>query len=462
MDSGRAPLRRGFVAIAACFLLAPAAAGAQERVLEVESPGPGPSALDRVAVHQVGPENAKHVLVLMPGTIGGAGNFALIARDLVQRVPGLAVWSIDRRSQGLEDTSEFALLEAGEASLQEAFDYYLGWIFNGGTPADHFQFLDPTTVPFARDWGMETALEDARRVVRLAGAGGRKVILGGHSLGASLAAAYAAWDFDGRPGYKDLRGLVLIDGGLLGTFDGFDLEQAQDAIADLESSNPFLDLLGLGVPEAAGLFGELGGYYARLAPTASATTLQAFPLLPDVFDPGFPVTNRALLGHAFDRDTSPADLRLLQVNGGGLADTGDPRDWRDGGITPVARLARMLGREPGNAVEWYFPRRLTIDTNGADQMRMNAVAQFLGLRLEHTDRIDVPIYAFQTELTGGDVLLGAQRLVQRARTKESEALLVDGAPEQSHLDPLTAAPAENEFLRGLLTFLADYVRPPIR
>ena len=44
-------------------------------------------------------------------------------------------------------------------------------------------------------------------MVRKARAGGRrKVILGGHSLGASTTVAYAAWDFNGRPGYKDLAG----------------------------------------------------------------------------------------------------------------------------------------------------------------------------------------------------------------------------------------------------------------
>ena len=44
------------------------------------------------------------------------------------------------------------------------------------------------------------------------------MILGGHSAGASTAVAYAAWDFGGHPGYRDIDGLVLIDGGLLGSF----------------------------------------------------------------------------------------------------------------------------------------------------------------------------------------------------------------------------------------------------
>jgi hypothetical protein len=142
------------------------------------------------------------------------------------------------------------------------------------------------------------------------------------------------------------------------------------------------------------------------------------------------------------------------VNGGELAAGGDPRDWEDGGITPITRLAGTFGAEP-NSVEWFFPKRLTIDTNGADKMKMNDVAKFLGLRLEHTDEINVPIYAFQTDLTSGGVLKGAERLVKRARTPSNRALLVNGAPQASHLDPLTAAPNDNDFLNTLVDFLGD-------
>ena len=44
-------------------------------------------------------------------------------------------------------------------------------------------------------------------------AAGSSVVLGGHSLGGSITAAYATWDFDGEPGAKELAGLVFIDGG---------------------------------------------------------------------------------------------------------------------------------------------------------------------------------------------------------------------------------------------------------
>jgi pimeloyl-ACP methyl ester carboxylesterase len=448
MDAIRKTLAALLVVLGAAAFAAPASAA--EKLITISSDGPGPSEFDRVDVHQFGPSKPDRVLVLMPGTSGGAGDFTLIARRLVEAHDGLAVWAIDRRSQVLEDTAVFASASRSETSLQAMYDYYLGWLTNGGTPADHFNFLDAATVPYAADWGMEVALEDARAVVRKAGKGGRSVLLGGHSLGASLTAAYAAWDFKGKAGFEDVDGIVLIDGGLLGTFDAFNLEQAKEQV-DTLGDEPFLDLLGIGIPEAAGLFAEVGGLYARLDPTGDASTLQNSPLLPDEFKPPLPVTNRALFGYAFDRDTSPQGLRLLHVNAGALAPSGEPRDWADGGVTPIANLADVFGQEPANAVEWYFPRLLTIDTNGADQMRQNDVARFLDLRLEHTKQIDVPIYAFQTDLTNGDVLAGARRLIKKAKTTKKQSKLVEGAPEQSHLDPLTAA--DNEFLDTLDQFL---------
>ena len=431
--------------------LSAAPAMARERLITVQTPpAAGPADFNQVTVHQFGPKSAKRVLVLMPGTQGGAGDFTLDARYLVKHIRGLQVWAIDRRTQALEDTTTFAAADNGQISLHQAFDYYL----NGGG----FHFRGPNQDPYAREWGMGVALSDARAVVlRARNHGRRQVVLGGHSLGASLTVAYAAWDFKGRPGYKDLSGLVLMDGGLLGSFDAYDLAQAQQAIAGLQTGSPFLDLLGIGIPEAAGLFAEIGGLYAEKAPLASATTLQGYPLLPPEFNPPFPVTNRALLGYAFDRDTSPAALGLLHINGGSLAASGDPRDWVDGGVTPVSRLAETFGQEPSNAVEWYFPKRLTIDTNGADQMSANDVGNFLGLRLFHTRKVNLPLYAIATDLAGAHVLDGARNFMRLARTTKRQSTLVNRNPQMSHLDPLTAAPKTNAFLKTVVPFLEKKV-----
>ncbi len=452
-------IRAGWLLAAALtvWLLLVAPAAARDAVATVRAPdGPGPAKFDRVSVHKFGPATGDKVLVLMPGTQGGAGDFTLTARYLVDRIAGLQVWAIDRRTQALEDTTVFRRALREKVSLQHAFDYYLGWLA-GASPPNHFQFLDANSFPFARQWGMKVALRDAHAVVRQARAGGRReVVLGGHSLGASLTLAYAAWDFGGRPGYRDLDGMVLIDGGLLGSFDAYDLAQAKQAVADLRQANPFSDLIGLGFPEVAGLFGEVAGLYAKLAPTEEATTLQGFPLLPADLNPPFAVTDRALLGYAFDRNTSPLGADL-QLNGGHLAPSGDPRDWIDGGVTPVRRIAETFGQEPSNSIEWYFPKRLTIDTNGADQLRDNAVARYLGLRLLHTSQVDLPLYALQTDLTGGHVLQGARRFIDRSATTKAESRLVDADPQESHLDPLMAVPPRNAFYRTVVPFLRHKV-----
>ncbi len=449
----REPITAGLVAALAAMLMwvAPASAGA--RSIDVRSAGPGPKEFDHVTVQQFGPRHPQKVLVLMPGTAGGAGDFTAIGKTLTKKVKGLAVWSIDRRSQVLEDTGEFKRALAGKVTPQQAFDYYLGWITNGGKPADHFNFLDTSTVPFAKHWGMKTALQDARKVVKKARKGGAgKVYIGGHSLGASLAAAYGAWDFNGHPGYKDVDGIVMIDGGLLGSFDAYDKQQAQEQVAKLDET-PFLDLLNVGEPEAAGLFAEAGAIFAKLEPNEPGTTLANYPLLPADFKPPVPATNLANFAYAFDRDTSPAALALLHVNAGHLATSGDPRGWVDGGVTSAADLVDGFAQEPANGVEWYFPLRLTIDTNGANRMKQDPAARYLGLRLTHTNQINVPIYAFQSDLTDGAVLRGAKRLVKRARTTKKQATLVNGDPRYSHLDPLLAAPKKNKFDKTVAKFL---------
>lgn len=445
--------------VASLLSFTPASAAVKERISTVATPpAPGPAEYNQVTVHEFGPKSADHVLVLIPGTDGGAGNFTLNGRWLAKNVPNLQVWAVDRRENVLEDTAMFAEGLAGTKTPQEVFDYYLGWL-DGATPPTHYQFLDSKSpdFAFAKEWGMEVALNDVRAVVRKARKKGKEVVLGGHSVGASLAISYAAWDFNGKPGYKDLAGTVLIDGGLLGSFDPYNLAQAQEAVATLNQpdESPFLDLLGIGFPEAAGLFAEVGALYAKLDPTGDGSTLQNFPFLPADFKPSVPATNRAILGYAFDRDTSPPALGLLHVNGGGLDTTVQPADWKDGGITPVSRIAEVFGQEPTNGVDWFFPRRITIDANGADRMKQNDVAKFLGLRLEHTADIDLPFYVFQTANTNGDVLKGARNFIRRTATTKKESTLVNRDPETSHLDPLIAAPAKNDFLKTVKPFLVD-------
>ena len=406
------------------------------------APGPGPAKYDVTHVRIFGPRSAKRVLILVPGYISGAGDFSEIAPDIVKRVPGLQVWAWDRRPNAFEDTSVFA-----KGDPDQAYSYYL----NGGTVnGQTFKPLDAATVPFVRDWGLKLELEDLRNVVAKARDGGRRhVILGGHSLGGSTTAAYAAWDFNGRAGYKDLSGLVLIDGGLLGTFATPTLKRVKQRLAAIQKGNPFEDLLNLGIPWAAGVFTEVATLYAQKKPS-EPSVIQQYPLIPPDVRPPVPATNEAALGYAFDATTSPKSLALIQVHAGQLAASGNPRPWQAGELTPLSRLEAGFNSEPGNAVEWYFPSRLRLDVDGANRLDRNSVSNFLHLREFHLGQVDIPLYAFETNLTNGRVLRGARRFAAASKVPRMKLVADHGT---SHLDPLFAAPGRNRFLQTVVPFL---------
>jgi hypothetical protein len=433
-------VRLAALTIAAALALAAPAAAIDRYVPMRVPPGPGPAKYDRVFVQQLGPKSARSVLVLVPGTNGGAGGVVPVARDIVRRVRGLQVWIVDRREQAFEDTSAF---RSGDP--QRAHDYYLGFRYRRVAGED---------AKYVSRWGLKLQLADLRSVIRRARAGGRRVLLGGHSAGASTAVAYAAWDFGGRPGYRDLDGLVLIDGGLLGSFASADLARAKRELADIRTGKVFLDLLGLGLPEINGIFAQVGALWAYKRPD-EPSVIQQFPLLPSYLKPPMRVTNEAQFGYAFDASTSPASLALIHIRAGRLADSGDPRGWEDGELTPIRRHAKAYAADRPNATEWYYPRRLLLDFDAASPMRQTPAARYLGLRLTHGRQIDLPLYAYSTDLTEGRVARGARRLVRISRIRSSKIVDDRGA---SHLDPLSAAPRTNRFLKTVVPFLRRAAR----
>ncbi len=424
----------------AASIIAPAAASAAIRAVP-GAPAPGPARYDKVWIETFGPANAAKVLVLVPGTGGGVGSLAPVAADIAARVPGLQVWTADRREEAFEDTAGF---RGGD--LARARDYYLGF---------KYRQVGAKEAPYAADWGLKVALDDLRRIVLLARDGGRRqVILGGHSRGASTAAAYAAWDFNGRPGYRDLAGLVLIDGGLLGAIAGnrptaLALATARTELAAIRAGKVFNDPLGAGIPSAGPIFAQLAALHAVKAPDAPSP-LQDAAIVPADLKPPYRATNEAFLGNIFDDDTSLPSFRSLRLHGGNAAASGDPRPWISGEQTPLPRFARAFARERGNATEWYFPNRLILDISAANAMGRNPASALLGLRLFHTRSIDVPLYAFQTDLTFGAVAAGARRLAQASRTGRPTIV---SDTTMSHLDPVLAIPSRNTFTKTVVPFL---------
>ena len=427
--------------LAALALSAPASAA--ERYVTVKGvPAAGPAKYDRVFVQKLGPLRAERVLVLVPGFLGGAGGITPVARDIVARVPGLQVWIVDRRENAFEDTSVF---ERGDPAAAQ--EYYLGRFA--------YSRVSGEDAPFVGRWGLKVALGDLRRVIRRARAGGRReVILGGHSLGASTTVAYASWDFGGRPGHRDIEGMVLIDGGLRGSFSGADLDRSREILAEIEAGQVFDDLLGLGLPEINGIFTEVAALWAYKRPD-EPSVLQQYALLPEQFKPPVPATNEAGLGFAFDASTSPPGFELIRIRAGRLADSGDPRPWQDGELTPIRRFAKAWAAERPNATQWYFSKRLRLDVDAMSPLRRTPATRLLGLRPLHAESIDVPLYAYGTDLTGGRVERGARSL---ARLSDIPRSKVVSDPHASHLDPISAAPGRNRFLRTVVPFLRRFGR----
>ena len=185
--------------------------------------------------------------------------------------------------------------------------------------------------------------------------------------------------------------------------------------------------------------------------------LQQYPPIPPEFKAPVPTTNEAALGYAFDETTSPEGFELIRVRAGRLAPSGNPRPWQNGEVTPIQRLARTFATEPGNGIEWYFPKRLPLDVDGADQLARNRITELLSLRPWHTAKVNLPLYAFETDLTGGRVLRGATRFMDASKIKRA-TLVADH--NTSHLDPLTAAPDRNTFLKTVAPFLKDVFNRP--
>jgi len=453
MRLSRVSLLAAAVALAAA---APAPAAAPPtRVVTMDgyaAPGTPPE-LNKVKVIQIGRARARHVLVLVPGTSAGGSYFAPLARDLVRRLPGWQVWAIERRENLLEDQSVLRQAKAGRVDPQGLFDYYLGWLSDPAiTP--HFVPRSDAETAFAREWGMNVAVNDVRAVVRAAGRGGRRVALGGHSLGGTIVDAYATWDFAGRPGGRDLDALVFIDGGSR-PGSAVTPEAAQAALDGLAAGSPFLDLTGLGLPWSAGVFNAVGSNSALMDPKGPAI-LGAWSLLPADLKTPVPATAEASYGYALDVRTGPRNLALVQAHIGHLAESGEPRGWVNDGLTTALRIARVFAAPEFpdmDGTAWYHPRRLTIDAGAVNGGVANPAQETLGVRAIHGAALRTPIYAFATSLGGERVIDAALAIARQAGIPRSRVVTVNAAATDAHMDPIADLPGRNRFLKTVVPFL---------
>src|SRR6202035_5584328 len=230
---------------------------------------------------------------------------------------------------------------------------------------------------------MNVAVKDLHVVIEAAKKLGGKVVLGGHSLGGSVVTAYATWDFNGKPGAEDLAGLAYIDGG--STRSAISARQATQELAALDTSNasPWLSFGGISAPYA-GLFNASGSSAALLDPNGPALG-QTSGLLPSALVPLVPVDNVGQYGFALDVATSPPSLVAAQAHlGAGIAPSGPIHGWDGtGALTPITRYATMFsgaGIDNVDGTEWYFPQRLTDDTQAVDNGNANPAQSILGVK----------------------------------------------------------------------------------
>ncbi|ACO46724.2 alpha/beta fold hydrolase [Deinococcus deserti] len=426
----------------------------------VTVPGTPPDLNASITV-RYGTERPRAILLLMPGYLGGAGSFDRLARQIVALDPGVAVWAVDRRGNLLEEHAPLA--QAGKTELET--------IVRSALPVRPIRQLS-----FMRDWGLDTTLRDWRVAVQEARTLTPEVYVGGHSMGASLAGLYAAYDFDGQPGYQDVRGLVMLDGtpnllngrlvsaqeyrrgfwGTLGPITGL------DAINRMPYVNTFYYS-----PQRA-IRGNAQARLAQLAPqepapdggltTLPATNLaaamlqieQRYALLPFLAVHTGKATNTReepnplprLLGAEEDAQTIVGP-RFSRVPIGWRSDPEAPTDAQD--------FVNRFWTPLSDMTEWYFPQRLTLDVSTASLDTRGTPHE--ALRVWHTASIMTPVLGIAAEA-------GVTRAADywRYGGQVLGQTTVHTLPGAAHLDIVTAR--GTQVARWLLDWMAGF--PPRR
>lgn len=445
------------------------------------------------------PKPARAIFVLVPGFLAGAASYDGLARAIVRRSTDTNVyeaWAIDRRSNLLEDTTGVDFAEVMQSS-KPGFEYYFeekaiaGKRFSG--------FLTGPEAPWASEWGMATTVADIEKVIGLVPAAERKgrVVLVGHSMGATMAEAFAAWDFE-RPGYEEIAALALVDGvarsegAPAASIDRTKYEKGSTlggfpspGIEAIRAGNTFVALPLLGVEALA--VAELMAIDATYSPSAPLAENPARDRLLSIAlgSTTLPkLTNASAFGLAFDEGSAPlafAAARCGVATGGPLssyvgpfgatlqhpADSAATYLWTDGPAvgepTRLADLASGWFAGPGiNFPEWYFPQRLSLDASVVGTLEIaddDWRSAAYGLRAKHGRSIDIPIFGAAFRLLGSvDTFDKLRALVKTPST----SFTTKGYPELSHIDGLVGADvpggAATAFYDDLVAFGARATR----
>lgn len=457
------------------------------------------------------PLAARSIAVLMPGFLGGAGSYDSMARSIVRRSSGadaLEAWAIDRRSNMLEDHHALDFAEVMRRPEVITPYYFEEEPLEGKTFAG---FVDPATVPYMSEWGLSTTVGDLRAVIGLVPESDRKarVILVGHSLGASIVEEFAAWDFDGMPGYQEIAGLVLIDGmsGVEGAADPpitkDEYEQGTSfggfpapGLTAVRESNRFttLPFIGLDVyPTAAAL--AMRGVFDPTAIVDDYKRNQLFGTLLSLSSVP-KMTNRGALGLAFDEASNGVSFAAVScgeakggameaydsILGSTLLHPSDPNatyDWVEyDAVSPPEHtslddIARSWFDGPSlDFAEWYFPSRLSLDTRAAGSLVLDDQDYPLteqDLRAMHGASMDMPILGAVAGLVGttqaldplralvASVPIGEGRPLAGRDRSDPDAFRVVDVTAMTHIDPLSGTDAPGSLARSFYDELVAWM-----
>ncbi|MBN2107277.1 MAG: alpha/beta fold hydrolase [Deltaproteobacteria bacterium] len=450
------------------------------------------------------PVPVKAVVIMIPGYIGGAGSFTYLARQLValggDAFP-VEVWALDRRSNCLEDQAGMQEAESSE-DPQAALDYYYNGVSIDGSTFGGF-FTEADT-PYLSEFGLQLFMQDIHAILeaKIPDPADRKktVFIAGHSMGASIAAAYAAWDFDNDSatlddaGFNNCAGLIGLEGQIAVWSSATNEKRYQKRLSELRAPAQGRSAGFSITPEAMALI-EILALYAGFAPHDESTIFRgiavspaterlikffttyglhsAGPCAPALGD--FHLSNEAMLGLFSDDNFQP--ISIGRVSLGFLA----------GG--PVVRRKSLFGGEglfaPADAGNGAFFTWANFDTTGtADDPSytdMTGEAVLTTAETEVTDMQDYARAVFEGPLNFYEwyfpgrlpVDLGIVSAPFRARygIRSDHLAGIDALPKieflaenisgYDHIDVLCAAAdrpgrRENEVLAPLLDFLKVY------
>jgi pimeloyl-ACP methyl ester carboxylesterase len=502
--------------------------GIRREVFGVEGPRPPPNPVTggetpaevngvrvvryRVDTGKEKPKAARAIVVLVPGFLGGAGSFDSLARAVVRRSTAdapLEAWAVDRRSNLMEDRVGIeAALAATDADVLTGY-YFEGAEVNGKTFPGFKQQAD---VDFESEWGLASTLADLRAVLALVPADQRQahVVLAGHSLGATIASQYAAWDFDGAAGHDELAALVLIDGVTGSEGDAVTLTQEQYETTGLSAGPagtfPALSQLRVGTryfafPVLEAKLFSIGIGTAMRATwnpdkvekdVPRATAFQTLFLMDKL--PRF--TNRGAFGLAFDAASCPVNIVSVnagQATGGALTestsafggatvvkpteltatygwleyDAVEPKER-----TSLSEFAAAWMRPQVDFAEWYFPTRLALDSAVGASLTLGAAdwpVTAHGLRAMHGRSMGLPVLVEAAGILGGDVTrydklrallppVSEGRPFAGAERSTVEGFQTIAHPGFSHIDPLAATDVPGSEAAAWFDSLAEFVK----